>query len=87
MILVVVLERLNKRKKKDLQSMNVETSDNLQLNPLYSAIELQNRMTENLAMAASHQDSRADKINVLYESADRREKTAASESENVIYNM
>ena len=86
-ILVVVLEILNKKKKKGLYSMGVETSDDLQLNSLYSRMAFRNRMTENLAMAASHKDSRADKMNVLYESAARREETAASESENFLYNM
>ena len=65
----------------------LETSDDLQLNPLYSDMALQHRMTKNFLTAASHKDSRGDMMTILYQSADQGEKTAARESENVIYNM
>ena len=65
----------------------VETSDDLQLNPLYSEIASQHGMTENFLTAASHKDSKGDKMTILHESVDQVKKTAARESENVIYNM
>ena len=68
--------------------MDVKTSDDMQLNPLYSDIALQHQMSENFSTTTeSHKDSRSDKMNLLYESADQLERTAAHESENVIYNM
>ncbi|XP_062502677.1 uncharacterized protein LOC134179744 isoform X2 [Corticium candelabrum] len=79
--------RFDRKKKEDLHSMDAETSDDLQVNPLYCEIALQqHQMTENLSTTASQKDSRAEKMNILYESADRLERTAARESENVIYN-
>ncbi|XP_062503580.1 mucin-22-like isoform X2 [Corticium candelabrum] len=63
---------------------NVKTSDDMQLNQLYST---RNPITEDFSTAASHKDSRSDKINILYQSADQLERPTARESENVIYNM
>ena len=65
-------------------TINVKTSDDMQLNQLYST---RNPITEDFSTAASHKDSRSDKINILYQSADQLERPTARESENVIYNM
>ena len=80
---------LNRKHKESNASntMDVKTSDDMQLNPLYSTNALRNLMTENFSTAASRKDSRSGKINTLYQSADLLERPTARESENVIYNM
>ncbi|XP_062503252.1 hepatitis A virus cellular receptor 1-like [Corticium candelabrum] len=80
---------LNRKHKESNASntMDVKTSDDMQLNPLYSTNALRNLMTENFSMAASRKDSRSGKIITLYQSADLLERPTARESENVIYNM
>ena len=51
--------------------MDVKTSDDMQLNPLYSTNALRNPMTETFSTAASRKDLRSGKINILYQSADQ----------------
>ena len=52
-------------------TMDVKTSDDMQLNPLYSTNALRNPMTETFSTAASRKDLRSGKINILYQSADQ----------------
>ena len=67
--------------------MNVETSDNLHVSQMYVGIAARKPMFASVSTNAFHQRSGSDKINILYESAVELERSAARESENVIYNM
>ncbi|XP_062502150.1 hepatitis A virus cellular receptor 1-like [Corticium candelabrum] len=88
-LIIVVGIRLNRKRKGSISNCttNVETSDYLHLNQLYGGIAARNPMFASVSTNAFHQRSGSDKMNILYESAVELERSAARESENVIYSM